>query len=95
METVGAGLLKGLDVEEVVGRLDSFYCYNMVVLQFCLAMENRLEGHASFLLGDELEEVAEEALSAAKKLSDRIGELGCLPLTSGKPLKANFGEIPY
>jgi ferritin-like protein len=76
MQTVGAALVKGVDVEEVVERLDSFYCYNMVVLQFCLAMENRLEGQASFLLGDELEEVAEEALSAAKKLSERIGELG-------------------
>src|SRR5215216_1026631 len=76
METVGADLVKGLDVEEVVERLDSFYSYNMVVVQFCRAMENRLEGQASFLLGDELEEVAEEALSAAKMLSNRIGELG-------------------
>jgi len=76
METVGAALLKGVDVEEVVEKLDSFYCYNMVVVQFCRAMENRLEGQTSFVLGDELEEVAEEALRAAKRLSERIGELG-------------------
>jgi ferritin-like protein len=76
METVGAALLRGVNVEEVVERLDGFYCYNIVVVQFCRAMENRLEGQASFLLGDELEEVAEEALRAAKRLSDRIGELG-------------------
>ena len=67
MQTVGAALVKGVDVEEVVERLDSFYCYNMVVLQFCLAMENRLEGQASFLLGDELEEVAEEALECSEE----------------------------
>jgi bacterioferritin len=76
MRTVGETLVKGIEVDEVVERLDGFYCYNMVVVHFCHAMVNRLEGQASFLLGDELEEVAEEALGAAKRLADRIGELG-------------------
>jgi hypothetical protein len=75
MEAAGAALVKDIEPEEVVRRLDGFYSYIMVV-QFCYALETWLEGQASFLLGDELEEVAEEALQAAKRLADRIGELG-------------------
>ncbi len=45
-------------------------------MHFSQALGNRLEGHGSFLVSDELEEVAEAALQAAKKLADRIGELG-------------------
>jgi hypothetical protein len=37
------------------------------VVYFCSAMENLLEGQASLLLGDELEEVGEEALSGTHK----------------------------
>jgi len=76
MKTLGAAIVKGIEVGKVVERLDGFYCYNLVVAQFSLALGNRLEGQASFLLGDELEEVAEEALGAAKGLANRIGELG-------------------
>ena len=75
MSVAGTALIKGIDVEDIVEALDGFYCYNLVVMHFCYALENRLEGQASFLLGDELEEVAEESLKAAKKLADRIGEL--------------------
>jgi ferritin-like protein len=76
MQTTGAAVVKGIEVEEVVERLDGFYSYNLAVMHFSQALGNRLEGQASFLLSDELEEVAEEALQAAKKLADRIGELG-------------------
>ena len=76
MEAAGAALVRDIEPEEVVRRLDGFYSYNMVVVQFCYALENRLEGQAAFFLGDELEEVAEEALQAVKRLADRIGELG-------------------
>jgi ferritin-like protein len=76
MKTLGAGVVRGIEVDDVVGRLDSFYSYNLVVMHFSLALGNRLEGQASFLLGDELKEVSEEALEAAKKLAGRIGELG-------------------
>ena len=76
METVGATLLRGIEVVEVVQRLASFYTYSTVVVQFCYVMKNRLEGQTSFLLGYELEEVAEEALEATKRLADRIRELG-------------------
>lgn len=76
MPTLGATLVQEIDVEAVVTRLDSFYAYNLVVVQFCQALHSRLEGQAAFLLGDELEEVAEEALGAAKRLAARVGELG-------------------
>jgi ferritin-like protein len=59
-----------------VDTLDSYYCYNLVVMHFSHALRNRLEGQAAFLLGDELEENAEQGLKAAKKLADRIGDLG-------------------
>ncbi len=42
MEAVGAALEKGVEAEEVVRRLDGLYFYNMVVVQFCYVMENRL-----------------------------------------------------
>jgi ferritin-like protein len=64
MKTLGAGVVRGIEVDDVVGRLDSFYSYNLVVMHFSLA------------LGNELKEVSEEALEAAKKLAGRIGELG-------------------
>ena len=76
MRTTGAALVKGIEVEEVVERLDGFYSYNLAVMHFSRALGNRLEGQASFLLGDELEGVVEAVLQAAKKLADRIGELG-------------------
>jgi ferritin-like protein len=76
MGKAGVGLIKGIDVEEIVDTLDSYYCYNLVVMHFSHALRNRLEGQAAFLLGDELEENAEQGLKAAKKLADRIGDLG-------------------
>ena len=45
-------------------------------MHFSHALHNRLEGQAAFLLGDELEENAEQGLKAARKLADRIGDLG-------------------
>ena len=76
MGEAGVGLIKGIDVEEIVDTLDSYYCYNLVAMHFSQALRNRLEGQAAFLLGDELEENAEQGLKAAKKLADRIGDLG-------------------
>ena len=76
MGKAGVGLIKGIDVEEIVDTLDTYYCYNLVVMHFSHALRNRLEGQAAFLLGDELEENAEQGLKAARKLADRIGDLG-------------------
>jgi ferritin-like protein len=76
MDTAGRALIKGIDLEEIVKALDSFYCHQMVVMHFCYAVENRLEGQALFVLRDELLEVAAESLAAARKLAARIGDLG-------------------
>ena len=76
MGKAGIGLIKGIDIEEIVDRLDSYYCYNLVVMHFSYALHNRSEGQAAYLLGDELEENAEQSLKAARKLADRIGDLG-------------------
>ena len=76
MGKAGIGLIKGIDIEEIVGRLDSSYCYNLVVMHFSYALHNRSEGQAAYLRGDELEENAEQSLKAARKLADRIGDLG-------------------
>jgi hypothetical protein len=51
---------------EVAGARDRFYCHNIVVVA-CLAI---------YLLSDELSEVADHARAAARRLADRIGDLG-------------------
>ncbi len=61
---------------DVIDALDSFYCHNVVVALWADAVANRLEGLAIYLLSDELPEVAEHARAAARRLADRIGDLG-------------------
>ena len=65
-----------LAVQDVIETLDGFYCHNLVVGLWADAVANRLEGMALYLLGDELREVADHARSAARRLADRIGDLG-------------------
>ncbi len=76
MGTAGINLVRNVEVKEVVRSLDRFYCYNLAVMHWAEALANRLEGPAAFLLGSELEEVAEHSHSAAKALAVRIGDLG-------------------
>jgi hypothetical protein len=61
---------------EIIDTLDSFYCYNVTAALWADAVINRLEGLAIFLLGDELAEIADRARAAARRLADRIGDLG-------------------
>jgi ferritin-like protein len=63
-------------VQKVIDDLDSFYCHNIVASLWADAVANRLEGMAIYLLSDELPEVAEHARAAARRLADRIGDLG-------------------
>jgi ferritin-like protein len=65
-----------LAADDVTGALDSFYCHNIVVSLWADAVANRLEGMAIYLLSDELPEVAGHAREAARRLADRIGDLG-------------------
>ena len=64
-----------LAAQDVIDALDSFYCHN-VVSMWADAVAYRLEGLAIYLLSDELPEVAGHARAAARRLADRIGDLG-------------------
>jgi bacterioferritin len=77
MGSAGNSLIKGIDIEEIINTLDSFHTQSWVVVHFCLALKNRLEGQAAaFLLTKELEDKAQESMKHAKKLAKRIAELG-------------------
>jgi ferritin-like protein len=65
-----------LAVQDVIETLDSFYCHNVIAALWADAVANRLEGMAIYLLSDEIPEVAEHARAAARRLADRIGDLG-------------------
>jgi len=54
----------GLKADEVISRLDGFYCYNVSVSLWADAVANRLEGLALYLLNEELAEVAQDARAA-------------------------------
>ena len=65
-----------LDIKDVIDALDSFYCHNVVAGLWADAVANRLQGMAIYLLSDELPEVADHARAAARRIADRIGDLG-------------------
>jgi len=65
-----------LNIKDVIDALDSFYCHNVVAGLWAGAVANRLQGIAIYLLSDELPEVADHARAAARRLADRIGDLG-------------------
>jgi ferritin-like protein len=65
-----------LNIKDVIDALDSFYCHSIIVSLWADAVANRLEGMAIYLLSDELPQVADHARTAARRLADRIGDLG-------------------
>jgi ferritin-like protein len=76
MGRAGNFLIKGIEVQEIIDALDSFHALSWVVTLFSLGLKNRLEGEAVFLLSKELEDKAQESMKHAKKLAERIAELG-------------------
>ena len=76
MGRAGNSLIKGIEVQEIIDALDSFHALSWVVTLFSLGLKNRLEGEAVFLLSKELEDKARESMKHAKKLAERIAELG-------------------
>ena len=74
--SAGNSLIRGIEVQEIIDALDSFHAQSWVVVHFSLALKNRLEGQAAFLLSKELENKAQESIKHAKKLAERIAELG-------------------
>jgi ferritin-like protein len=75
MGQAGNALLGGADRDAIVDALDRLYCRHLVAMHWALAVGNRLEGQPLFLLTDELNEVLDDSLDAARKLADRIAEL--------------------
>jgi bacterioferritin len=76
MGSVGNSLIKGIELQEIIDTLDSFHALSWVVVHFSLALKNRLEGQAALLLSKELEDKAQDSMKHAKKLAERIAELG-------------------
>lgn len=77
MGSAGNSLIRGIDIQEIIDALDSFHAQSWVVVHFSLGLKNRLEGQAAaFLLSKELEDKAQESMNHAKKLAERIAELG-------------------
>jgi ferritin-like protein len=58
-----------------VRALDGFHNYHLAVMHWAYAVQNRLQGQAAFLLPDELDEVAQQNLQAARGIAERIGDL--------------------
>lgn len=76
MGSTGNSLIKGIDIQEIIDTLDSFHAQSWVVVHFSQALKNRLEGQAAFLLSKELEDKAQESIKHARKLAERITDLG-------------------
>ncbi|MDQ3719048.1 MAG: hypothetical protein M3311_07845 [Thermoproteota archaeon] len=76
MGSAGNSLIKGIEIEEIIETLDSFHAQSWVIVHFSLALKNRLEGQAALLLSKELEDKAQESTKHAKRLAERIAELG-------------------
>ena len=76
MGSYGNSLIKGIEAQEIIDTLDSFHAQSWVIAHFSWALKNRLEGQAAFLLSKKLEDKAQESMKHAKKLAERIAELG-------------------
>src|SRR5215211_5743059 len=76
MGTARNSLIGGIDVQEIIYTLDSFHAQSWVIVHLSLALKNRIGGQADFLLSKELEDKALESMKHAKKLAERIAELG-------------------
>jgi bacterioferritin len=76
MGSAGNSLIKGKDIQDIIDALDSFHAQSWVIVHFSLGLKNRLEGQTAFLLSKELEEKAQESIKHAKKIAERIAELG-------------------
>jgi ferritin-like protein len=77
MVWAGNSEIKWIGIEEIIDALDSFHARSWIVVHFSIAFKKRLEGQtAAFLLSKGLEDKAQESMKHAKKLAERIAELG-------------------
>ena len=75
MSQAGNALLRSINAEDVVADLDRLRAAHVVAEQWVLAVENRLEGPAHYLLEEELGEQVEVHREAAAALAERVAEL--------------------
>lgn len=76
MGSAGNSLIKGIDIQRIIDTLDSFHPQSWVVAHFSLALKDRLEVQAAFLLPNELVEKDQESAKHSNKLAERIAERG-------------------
>lgn len=76
MGRAGNSLIKGIDIQQIIDTLDSFHPQSWVVAHFSLALKDRLEGQAAFLLPNERVEKDQESSMHANKLAERVAERG-------------------
>jgi bacterioferritin len=77
MVSVENSLIREMEIQEIIDALDSLHTQSWVVVHLSLALKDRLEGQAAyFLLSKELEDKAKKSMKHAKKLAERIAELG-------------------
>jgi ferritin-like protein len=92
MGQAGNALLAGVDATDVARELDGLYCRHLLAVHWSLAVGNRLEGEALFLLSEELDEVLDQNLASARKLADRIAELGAAVTGDPRRLVSGAGR---
>ena len=86
----------GYITNSAIDALDSFYCENVVAGLWADAVGNRLEGAAMLLLSDDLQEISDDARTAAKRLADRIGDLGgAVTADPGQFVHRSPGEVDF
>ncbi len=77
MGTAARNLVGSVDVEDLVAQLNLLHNANVATMYWSHAVQNRLAGQALQLrVGDELNEVVELSLGDARRIADRIAELG-------------------
>jgi ferritin-like protein len=76
MGSTGTAIIDSLDPTDLANELDRLHAYELVTALWCRAVENRLAGPALYFLPDELREEAATALERARRLADRIAQLG-------------------
>lgn len=86
MGSVGNSLIKGIDKQEIIKQLLSFYAYELSKRQWTNAVLIELKGMAAVILPSELQLQVKESDQIMQSLASRIGLLG-------GSIPANFSQI--
>jgi ferritin-like protein len=91
MGTAGNALIQGIDRREIVAALDPLHAYELISLHWALALKPQLTGMAVVMIGDELDDVVEQALAHARSLAERAAQLGGAVTADPSELVARAG----